>query len=123
MGELRKWGLAMAVALSLVGVFSWFHAVPVVAGLLWLIGGLFAGFALVRPQALSPLRRGFERLTAPIRWVVSTTVLTVVFYALLTPLGLVLRWMGKIGDGPEQASYWEDRDPERDDPRRAFRQS
>lgn len=42
-----------------------------------------------------PIYRGFERFTKPIRRVLSALVLALIYYALVTPIGLCLRWLGR----------------------------
>ena len=77
----------------------------------------------VRPEVLQPVYSTLEWLLAPVRWLVTTVLLGTIFYVLITPLGWVLRITGRIGSRAENHSYWVERDPDRDDPSRAFRQS
>ena len=120
--DLRKWGLALGVALAFVGALV--HASSTsIAALLWTAAVLSVGLAAFRPDLLGPIQHGFHLLTSPIRWVISTVVLSVVFFAIVTPLGFLLRRTGRIGGRPTASSYWVDRDERRDDSARAFRQS
>jgi Saxitoxin biosynthesis operon protein SxtJ len=86
------------------------------------IAGCFLGAAMVggilafaRPSALRFLFVSLIVATFPIGWVVSHLLLALVYFGLFTPLGLVLRWMGRdmLGCKPctVHASYWEARPP------------
>jgi len=83
--------------------------VPLVA-----IGVVLGIAGLVRPAIAAAVYRGLTLALFPIGWVVSHVLLAVVYYLLLTPIGLVLRASGrdplhrKIQ--PEAPSYWIERD-------------
>ena len=98
---LRQFGLIALVAFPLVsGICYWqgglfgfdFGAATrtVSGGLLSL--GLVAGLlAWLAPGAVRPLYVGLLCITAPIGFVLSYVILGVLFYLVVTPLGLVLR--------------------------------
>lgn len=52
-------------------------------------------------------------VTFPIGWIISQLVLLVMFYAILTPVGLLLRWRGRdelqVRKDSARTSYWHDR--------------
>jgi hypothetical protein len=65
--------------------------IPVV---LWSVAGaVTASFALFKSTRL-PIYRGWLRLTFPIGWTISALLLAVTYYAVLTPIGLVMRALG-----------------------------
>jgi hypothetical protein len=80
---------------------------------------------LIRPQALRPVFVGWMVLAFPIGWLVSHTLLALVYYGLFTPLALVFRVIGRDAlalKRPRAAtSYWQVR-PQVTDPRRYFKQ-
>jgi hypothetical protein len=102
------WGNG-AVALALAGL-----ALPV--GLL----------GVARPAALRSVFVGLVVLTFPLSWLVSRLLLVLVFYCLLTPLGLLFRLFGRDALGrhfqPDRESYWTTK-PAADGLRSYFRQS
>ena len=57
-----------------------------------LLGGTLA---LVRPMWLRPVFVAAMIVTFPIGWVVSHVLLTIMFYVVFTPLGLVFRFLGR----------------------------
>jgi hypothetical protein len=80
----------------------------------WVAPAVIAGAAaaiallgLVRPAGVRPIFLGLIYLTAPIGWVVSHAVLALVYYCVVTPIGLALRALGR---DPLQRRF----DPRRD---------
>jgi hypothetical protein len=66
---------------------------------------------LVKPAALRWLYVGWMVLAFPIGWTVSRVLLAVAFYGVFTPLGYLLRLVGRdplaVRFAPEQPTYWE----------------
>lgn len=96
-------GLAVAVAL-----FFWKPIVGAVAGGVTLV---LLGVALVSPVGLYPrVERGVAGFARGVGLVVSWVTLTLVFFLVFLPIGLVLRAMGWLrlarGLEPGAASYW-----------------
>lgn len=79
--------------------------------------GLLA-LARFAPRAARPLWKGWMRVAEILSFIVTGTILTVTWVAMLTPMSALLRVLGiKVMDlsyGTGQASYWEDRDPKQD---------
>lgn len=123
--ELRIFGLLFALFCGLVGAILWWRAAHTASVVVWGIG---LACALVY-QALPPLRRlafrAWIRVTFPLGWVVSHAVLALVYFAVLTPIGVFMR---SIGRDPLQrklqrgaTTYWVDHRPA-DAPGRYFKQ-
>ncbi len=111
--EWRKFGLSSALVLALIvgwlcwrGILAEPAATALLAGLL-----VVAALAIVRPRWLRrPYRlgmivsHGMGRVVAPV-------VLSLVFFLILTPLGLVLRLLGKdllqLRRNPAADTYWQ----------------
>jgi hypothetical protein len=78
---------------------------------------------LARPRVIRPLYVGLSRATLPIGWVVSHVLLAVIYFGIITPVGLLVR---AFRDPLERAlepgarSYWVPR--EQAQPNRYFRQ-
>ncbi len=68
---------------------SWAGAV-----VLWAVGGSLPLLGALLPGVLRTAFLGASCATLPIGWVVSHTVLAVTYYLVLTPIGLVMRWLG-----------------------------
>ena len=93
--ELRNFGLLLGVLF--VAVFClvpWLtrrvvHVWPAALALV-----LWAG-AIARPQLLGPLHAGWTRLGHALGWVNTRVVLTVVFFLMVVPIGLIMRMFGR----------------------------
>ena len=124
--DLRWFGLLLALFFGILGLVAMlrFDAPPVARGL-WIAGG---GLALLY-YAIPPLRRwmfvGWMVAAFPIGWTISHVLLGVVYYVVMTPIGLVMRLLGR--DPLERRfdrdarTYWVEHRPD-GEPARYFRQ-
>jgi hypothetical protein len=89
--ELRKFGVTVGGAFVVLGSLSWWrgHEIPPIV--LWCIGGALLLPGLVFPAALAPVERAWLRLAAVLAAVNTRAILTVLYYAMMTPIGAVLR--------------------------------
>ena len=113
--EIRKFGLVIAIALGVIGSFVYVKFVNFnVVGWLWGIGLLFLILGFILPSILRPVYRIWMLLAYFIGGIVSRVILTVLFYVVLTPTGLVLRLFGKdiLNEkfDKRRESYWVKKD-------------
>jgi hypothetical protein len=110
----RTFGLVFSAVFLLVGLW------PAVHGRFprWWALGVAAAFlvtTLVWPRALTPLNRLWTRLGLLLHRVTSPVILGLLFYGTVTPMGLLLRLLGKdllrLRFDPDAASYWIERRP------------
>jgi hypothetical protein len=66
------------------------HEVEVV----WIVAGVISIAGLVFPPIIRPVFVGLILLTYPIGWVVSHVLLGLIFYGIVTPIGIILRLTG-----------------------------
>ena len=93
--ELRQFGLLVGAVFTVIGLWPLvFRGEPL---RLWAIGigGLLIAFGGVLPQLLAPIHKGWMWVGHILGWINTRILLGIVFYALVTPLGLVFRLMGK----------------------------
>jgi saxitoxin biosynthesis operon SxtJ-like protein len=106
------WQLATRGSLVVIGCYA---ASAVIA----------AAIGLVRPRWLAPSFTFWMIAAFPLAWLVSNLVLAVIFFGVLTPLGLLLRLLGRDpldrAWPARQDSYWQER-PASDKPERYLRQ-
>jgi hypothetical protein len=93
--ELRQFGFLCLVFFGGLGAARYHHAgmtvgVELLAGAAT-IGGVLGALA---PQALKWIYVGWMVAVFPIGWTVSHLLLGVIYYAVLTPIGLLIRAMG-----------------------------
>jgi len=79
------------------------------------VAAVFALIALVKPKVLSPLNRLWIKLGVLLGKVVSPIALGILFYGILTPLGVFIRLSGKdplrLKLDRNAESYWIQRNP------------
>ena len=110
----RSFGLVFTIFFSVVGGIklwvgsSWFWPWFVAAALVLLL-------TLVAPKVLAPANRLWLRFGLLLHRIVNPIVMGLLFFATVTPIGLVLRLFGKdllhLRRDPEARTYWIDRAP------------
>ena len=110
----RGFGMVFACVFALVAGYPLLHGSPprpwaVVATV------VFAAVAILVPQALAPLNRVWTRFGMLLHKVVNPVVLGVMFFVVVTPIGLLMRALGKkplkLDFDREATSYWVERRP------------
>ena len=61
----------------------------------WLIAGSLWLFALVFPMALNPVYKGWMKFGNIAGWINSRIILSVLFYFIVFPMGLIMKILGK----------------------------
>jgi hypothetical protein len=124
--ELRTFGLSLgAVCLLWAGILWWKGAT---APIPWLLGAapVLALLALAAPIALWPIHKVWMPVAKGIAKVLTWLLLTLTFYLVFTPYGVIMRLLGKdplqrrIERG--SASYWIRREGGKFDPDRLRKQ-
>jgi len=117
--NIRRFGLLVGGVLILVaGLLFWNrHS----AGVYGLIAGLgLIGTAAAAPGILKPVYLAWMTLAAVLGWVMTRIILGVLFFFVLTPIGLTLKLFGKqfldVQWGDVQSTYWNDLSKEEVDP-------
>ena len=114
--DLRNLGLVFLMALGLIGAIVWWKGGP--SGPYWVGAGVLLGlWGLVWPAGLKPVYRVWMTLAIILGFFVSRLLLSVIFYFVVTPIGLMMRMIGKdLLDLKlkDRDSYWHVRDDEYD---------
>lgn len=75
-------------------------------------------FALLSPMLLQKIYRVWMTIAFTMGWFVSRVLLGILFYAVITPIGIIARISGKdflnLKKQKNQQSYWIRRDPEKE---------
>ena len=124
--DLRQFALLCVLFGGLVGALvlyrtgSW----PVPAAI-WGVSATVGALGLLKPALVRPVFVGWIAAAYPIGWTISHLVLALTFYLVLTPIGLLMRLVGRdpLGRRPHRSpgSYWIPHEPPRD-PASYFRQ-
>jgi hypothetical protein len=113
--ELRKFGITIAAGFAVFGgIFLWrdIGAWPY----LFIVSGLFLTTGLVAPKILAPVEYVWMKVAHAIGVVVTYILLTMTYYLVITPTGLLMRLFGKDPMNrkfePDKRSYWNEVDRE-----------
>ena len=113
--EGRKFGLTVGIAFAGLGAISWWRGRQTLAVAFWAIGGLlvFAGVAF--PRRLGPVQRAWMGFAHAISKVTTPIFMGLVYYAVLTPTGVLMRMFGRNSLAPHRAhtSHWVSRGEDR----------
>jgi hypothetical protein len=94
--ELRSFRrLWLPLLVAIAGGLAWWRLEsPATALVVWILGAALAAAALRSAEAARQIFVGLQVLTYPMALAVSTLALAVLFYAVFTPIGWVLRRAG-----------------------------
>lgn len=110
----RSFGWVFVVVFALVGAFPAFHSRPVRVWALALSAVLVL-VTLVRPSVLHPANILWMRFGLLLSRIVNPIVTALLFYVVFTPVGYLMRRLGKDSVGarfdPSAGSYWIERRP------------
>jgi hypothetical protein len=110
----RSFGVVIAAVLGVVGLSPLVRGRPV---RWWSVAAaaVFFGLALALPRALAPLNRLWLRMGLLLHAVINPVIMALLFYTTVTPIGLVMRVLGKtplrLQIDRRAATYWIPRSP------------
>ena len=93
--ELRNFGLLVGGVFSVIGVWPMLWRGEPLS--LWavIIGSLLIVAGGLAPTWLAPIHRGWMWIGHVLGWINTRIILGVIFYGLITPIGIVFRLLGK----------------------------
>ncbi len=113
-GSNRSFGITFAIVFAVIGLL------PLLSGSsvrLWSLvaSTLFLLCALLLPSVLAPLNRAWSWFGLRLHRIVSPVVLGIMFFLVITPIGLAMRAFGKdplrLKFDKVSSSYWIERTP------------
>ncbi len=113
-GSERSFGLVSATVFAIIGLW------PLAGGgalKIWALGvaATLLAAAVLRPKLLVPFNRIWTRFGLFLHRISNFVILTLLFYLVITPMGLALRLFGKdplrLRFEPGVGSYWIERRP------------
>lgn len=125
--QLNQFGFVWLGFMSLFAVVAWLKwSSTAVSGALAAAAVVVPVVGWMAPAVMRLVYLGLSYAAFPVGWVVSHVVLALVYFAVLTPIGLVMRLGGhdpmrrRFDRGA--ATYWIERPETAGEPRRYFRQ-
>jgi hypothetical protein len=110
---VKKTGLTVGVVLILISMLLWY--LGKVSFLYFSsIGGLFVIISFIAIPILRPFHKLWMILALAMGFVMSRVILTILFYLILAPIGLLAKIVGKkfmpLGFDKNATTYWEKRE-------------
>ncbi len=113
--ELRKFGFVMAVAFGIFGALFVWRDKPWGMYTLY-VAVAFLVLGLIAPKLLGPIEKAWMALARVLQTVMTAVILTLTFFLVMTPMGLLIRLTGKdllgMKGDPSIETYWEPVDPD-----------
>lgn len=92
--ELRQFGIALGVGLGLLGGLFFLRQKDYYSYFL-VFSAAFLFLGLVLPALLKPIQKAWMALAILIGWLITRIILILLFYLVVTPIGLLARIFGK----------------------------
>jgi len=110
--EGRQFALTVAAGFAVLGAVALLRSRPAPGRVLFAVAGVFAALALLVPRRLAPLRAAWMALGVALSRVTAPVFYALVYWVVLTPIGIVRRTLGRSPRAREAraASYWVTRD-------------
>ena len=122
--ELRSFALSVGGVFVALALVLYWRGRPAVAGVLGVVGVALLAAGVVVPGRLGPVYRAWMALALAISKVTTPVLMGVIYFGVLTPIGLVLRLLGRrpLARRRGAGTYWVDRPAgaRRSDLRRQF---
>ena len=119
-GSDREFGIVFAVVFTVVGLFPLLGGGRP-AGWAFVVAVAILATAFFKPGWLAPFNRVWLRFGRLLQRIVHPVVMGVIYFAVVTPTGLVMRALGKdllrLRRDPNVESYWIHRDPPGPEPK------
>lgn len=110
---VKKTGLTVGIVLILISMLLWYFGK---LSFIYFssIGGLFVILSFIAVTVLRPFHKLWMMLALLMGFVMSRVILTILFYLVLTPTGLIAKIFGKkfmpFGFDKRASTYWKKKD-------------
>jgi hypothetical protein len=119
--ELREFGLLVGGVFAALGAWWIYRAkFPATSYAFVAIGVLLIAAGAIAPSLLRPVQRAWMALAEALAFVMTRVILAIVFYLVVTPIGIIRRLIGADPlrrRAAKATSYWEPYSPRQHDPR------
>lgn len=107
---LREFAMLWVAFFALIGWWNGWSAPILGSAAFWTILLGIGALGIVHPPLVRPIFVGWMVLAFPIGWCVLHLALAFVYFAVLTPIALVFRIMGRdllqLRPAPERTTFW-----------------
>ena len=119
----RRFGMTMGLAFVALSAIAYWRDRPTSSGILVSLGLAFLAAAILIPDVLPPVHQAWMRGAQALSRITTPIILGVIYFVVITPVGLVLRAVGRdpLPSFRRGDSVWHSRArAPRSDPRRQF---
>ena len=110
--DIRSFGITMGIILFIIsGLLMYYN--KEIYQIIGIIALTFVGLGLIIPVVLKPLYFVWMTFATILGWVMTRVILSLVFYLIITPIGLLTKLLGEdflALKRVESDSYWNYRD-------------
>jgi hypothetical protein len=93
--EGRKFAFTVGLAFLVLAALTWWRGHPTLRTVFGMTGAVLLLAGAVAPDRLGPVYRGWMALAHAISKVTTPVFMGVVFFVVITPIGLVMRLVGR----------------------------
>ena len=126
MGSERGFAIVFAMVFLATSIWLYYQKQELWSYGLAGLAGCFTLLAFTIPKVLRPLNALWFQFGMMLHKIINPIVLGLVFFAVLTPVAILMRLFGKtplpLAPNPEAETYWIPRDPPGPDPKSMKRQ-
>jgi len=113
--DLRKFGLTFLVGFAIIGLIVFFKGWHEGGKFLWAVGFGVGLLAIISPPLSKPLYWAWMGVAFVMGSLISIVLLSFIFYCILTPIGLIMRLIGRDAlhlkkSSFKKDSYWMEHD-------------
>jgi len=107
--EWKKFGIGLSIILTILGTIQWIMGKSLFP-MVYLTAGIVLASGLLFPLILKPLFILFSYIGFTLGWIMTRVILSVLFFLVITPIGLISRLLGKrylqTNLGTNEPTYW-----------------
>ena len=112
--DIKSFGITIGIIFLVIGAFLFFKEKESYQIFMY-IAGAFIGLGLIIPIILKPIYIAWMFFSVMLGWVMTRVILSLLFYFIITPIGILSRIFGKdflALNMPDKDSYWDYRSRE-----------
>jgi hypothetical protein len=109
----RRFALTVGGAFVVFAVLAWWRGHLLAVNVLGALAGALVVAGLLVPSHLGPIERAWMKIAHAISLVMTPVVMAAIYFGIITPIGLVRRWLGysSIEHRPSTTGFWKVRSP------------
>ena len=113
--DIRSFGVTFAIIFLMIAGFLYYQEKDSFQLFIYLAGS-FSGLGFILPIVLKPFYMVWMTFAAILGWFMTKMILSLFFYIIITPIGLLLKILGKdllhLKEQENKKSYWNIRNSE-----------